>query len=118
MIVRIEGTGGREEAWAMLDLQGKVIRRDDQPVDGSLIGDLTQSPEDPMLVDLRIAGMYKLSGKKEKLKRPFVVMQKNTEHVVKEGATSYKVLGVVRWRIKFYSEPDLIIRRSETGEEL
>eukprot|EP00803_Ostreobium_quekettii_P004296 evm.model.scf_292.3 EVM.evm.TU.scf_292.3 scf_292:21784-22956(+) len=74
--------------------------------------------QDPMLVDLRIAGMYKLSGKKEKLKRPFVVMQKNTEHVVKEGATSYKVLGVVRWRIKFYSEPDLIIRRSETGEEL
>lgn len=45
MIIRVEGTGGREAAWAVLDFQGKVVRTDDTPLDGNCIGELTESPE-------------------------------------------------------------------------
>lgn len=54
-----------------------------------------------------ILGSHELRGKIETLKQPFCVLEKETED---DGATSYRVGGIVTHKLLFDKYPKIILR--------
>ena len=118
LLVRLSPEGVDE--WGLVELQGELETRDQVPFDSMHIGDLhfDQKGTPQMII-----GHHLLSGKIEKLEKPFAVLKKNltvqdsgSESMVEDDSeiqcTEYVVVAMVTRKIIFKNRPKPIITKT------
>ncbi|KAL6780557.1 hypothetical protein ACKKBF_B12635 [Auxenochlorella protothecoides x Auxenochlorella symbiontica] len=105
MLVPVSGASGELPAWAMIEMQGEIERKDGGGLDEKFdIGTLSTSSTGSIFLTI---GYHQLEGSRVPLKKPFAILEKDTS----EGSTGYQVVGVVREKYKFSARPRPLISK-------
>ncbi|KAI8101823.1 hypothetical protein M9434_006888 [Picochlorum sp. BPE23] len=112
MIIPVHPHGNENETpeWAMVELQGEIVRKDGDPNTGGYdVGSFSRSKTGGLVLTI---GYHQLEGAEEKLKKPFAIIQKNTsEDMAQEQARSYQVIGFVTKKYLFKQRPRALISK-------
>ena len=101
----VPGASSSEREWAMIELQGEILRRDGDPQGpGYDLGSFKRSSTTGNL--LLTIGYHQLEGVEQKLKKPYAILQKDGE-----GSGSYTIVGFVSSKYLFKQRPRAIISR-------
>eukprot|EP00890_Picochlorum_soloecismus_P003542 jgi/Picsp_1/4189/NSC_01698-R1_chromosome transmission fidelity protein 8 homolog len=108
---------GELQEWAMIELQGEIVRNEGDPNAGGYdVGVFSKSPSGALVLTI---GYHQLEGAEQPLKKPFVVIEKSKEDeftgVAMEGASdcpsAYKAIGIVRKKYLFKQRPRALITK-------
>ncbi|KAI7838182.1 hypothetical protein COHA_008030 [Chlorella ohadii] len=112
MLVPLTADEGSKRAWALIEMQGELERKDGGTLDEAFdVGTLSVSSSGSVLLTI---GYHQLEGKRMELKKPFAVLDRVTgSGSGEEGqdSTQYKVIGVVREKILFKARPRALITK-------
>ncbi|KAL7633846.1 UNVERIFIED_CONTAM: hypothetical protein RMT77_015802 [Armadillidium vulgare] len=101
--IRVPGSDSTE--WVLVELQGDLESRTQEPMKGKFIGDLSFTKKG---VPVLIIGHHILYGKVVEMNKPFIVIRKLVESQT-ENQVDYNVEAVVRKKLIFKTRPKPII---------
>lgn len=111
------------DEWGIIELQGELETRDQVPFDSMHIGDLYFNKKG---IPQMIIGHHLLTGKVEKLDKPYAVLKKHTSELESDSmdwdqtdseqlesrSTEYMVVAMVTRKILFKNRPKPIITKT------
>ncbi len=111
------------DEWGIIELQGELETRDQVPFDSMHIGDLYFNKKG---IPQMIIGHHLLTGKVEKLDKPYAVLKKHTSELESDSmdwdqtdseqlesrSTEYMVVAMVTRKITFKNRPKPIITKT------
>ncbi|XP_046752189.1 chromosome transmission fidelity protein 8 homolog [Diprion similis] len=116
MIIQIKKDGADTNEWGIIELQGDLESRTNQPLNDQFIGDLHYTKTGTPIL---IVGHHILYGKEVSLDKPFAVLEKfhydengqKVEKSLSDSATrtEYNVRAIVKKKLVFRVRPKPII---------
>ncbi|XP_065569989.1 chromosome transmission fidelity protein 8 homolog [Artemia franciscana] len=98
------------EEWALIELQGDLNSRSDEPISGKHIGDLHYTKDGTPIL---IIGHHIMYGKIQDLEKPLVLATKQT-NTVKTSKIEYTIYAIIRRKLLFKTRPKPIISNALT----
>lgn len=87
--------------WAMVELQGEIVRKDGDPNAGGYdLGSFSRSKTGGLLLTI---GYHQLEGAEQKLKKPFAIIQREEK--------TFNVVGFVTKKYLFKQRPRALISK-------
>jgi chromosome transmission fidelity protein 8 len=94
---------GQLPEWAMVELQGEIVRKDGDPNAGGYdLGSFSVSKTGNIQLTI---GYHQLEGVEQKLKKPYAIIQKS------EDNSSYIVVGYITKKYLFKQRPRALISK-------
>ncbi|XP_055849192.1 chromosome transmission fidelity protein 8 homolog [Episyrphus balteatus] len=72
ILIKSAGEGGIEE-WAIIEMQGDLVARDDEDIENLFVGDLYYNKFGQPIM---IIGHHMLTGREQKIEKPYAVLEK------------------------------------------
>ncbi|CAH8606805.1 unnamed protein product [Heterobilharzia americana] len=103
MIIPIYGPNGEVDEWLLIELQGDILSKTSNSLEGRTLGDLhfSQQTGDPVF----LIGHHVLFGKLINLEKPMLI----TKKCATSGKLSYEIVSVIRRKLLFKTRPKPII---------